>query len=64
MLWFNGRGPDERSDQLDGFMYFLAHELHKTVMEVEQMPAVEYMRWNAYFTAKRAVENLKPVSKS
>lgn len=62
MLWFNGRGPDEKSDQIDGFTYYLAHELHKTVTEVEQMPAVEYLRWNAYFTAKRAVENLKPVN--
>lgn len=63
-MWFNGRAPDERSDQIDGFTYFLAHELHKTVTEVEAMPAVEYMRWSAYFTAKRAVENLRPVNPS
>lgn len=63
MLWFNQRGPDEKSDPIDGFAYFLAHELKKTVTEVEEMPAHEYVRWNAYFTAKAAVENLKPVGR-
>jgi len=64
MLWFNGRAPDGKSETLDGFAYFLAHELHMTVKEVETMSVREYVRWNAYFTAKAAVENLKPVGPS
>lgn len=63
MLWFNGRPPDDKSDDIDGFQYFLAHQLHKTIAEVESMSVREYVRWNAYFTAKAAVENLKPVTK-
>lgn len=63
MLWFNSRPPDDKSDDIDGFQYFLAHQLHKTIAEVEAMSVREYVRWNAYFTAKAAVENLKPVTK-
>lgn len=61
MLWWNKRPPDAKSDDVDGFTYFLAHQLHRTVGEVEAMPVSEYIRWNAYFTAKHAVENLRPV---
>jgi hypothetical protein len=61
MLWLNGRGPDDRSEQVDAFAFFLAHELHMSVTEVEAMPMGEYVKWNAYFTAKKAVENLRPV---
>jgi hypothetical protein len=56
MLWFNGRPA-----KVDGFVYYLAHQLHLTVSEVEAMPHQEYLNWSAYFTAKHAVENLRPV---
>ena len=61
MLWLNKREPDAKSDDVDGFAYYLAHQLHKTIGEVEAMPSQEYVRWAAYFTAKAAVENLKPM---
>ncbi len=61
MLWAAGRGPDHKSDDLDGFAYYLAHQLHMTVTEVLAMPHREYIRWAAYFTAKHAVETMRPV---
>lgn len=58
MLGLNGR-PSE----VPTFTYQLAHELHKTVEEIENMPRSEYENWAAYFTARHALENLRPVGK-
>lgn len=58
MLWWCGR-----PSQVDGFAYYLAHQLHITVAEVHAMPHQEYVNWQAYFMAKNAVENLRPVTK-
>lgn len=62
MLWIHGRAPDEQSEPVDGFTYFLAYKLRKTIAEVEGMPHSEYVGWAAYFTAKHAVENRRPVT--
>lgn len=56
MLGLHGRPSD-----VEAFTYFLAHQLHKTVGEIEVMPRAEYVHWEAYFTVKHAVENMKPV---
>lgn len=56
MLGLNGR-----DSEIDTFVYRLAHELHKTVGEVEAMPRAEYLNWHAYFTVLSALENMKPV---
>lgn len=55
MLGLNGRPSD-----LDVFAYYLAHELHMSIGEVEAMPSSEYENWRAYFTARNACENLTP----
>lgn len=50
----------DRPSDVDVFAYFLARELGRTVAEIEDMPHAEYVNWRAYFTAKHAIENLKP----
>lgn len=58
MLALAGRGPDEKSDpDLYPFAFFLAHQLHKTITEVENMTHREFVAWHAYFEAKHAFEN-------
>lgn len=41
-------------------LYFLAHELGKTVGEIRAMPHTEYVTWQAYFKARHAIQNMKP----
>lgn len=62
MLGLNGRGTDLDGTPItvDTFAYMLAHELGRTVAEIEDMPLSEYVGWRAYFTAKNALENLTP----
>lgn len=63
MLGLSGRGTDFNGSPLevDVFAFHLAHELGRTVTEVEQMPYAEYVAWRAYFTARAALDNLRPV---
>lgn len=42
-------------------LYYLAHQLGKAVFELELMPNQEFVHWQAYFKAKHALENMKPV---
>lgn len=46
----------------DTFLYYLGLQLGKTVAELGSMDYTELVHWNAYFTAKSAIENQKPVS--
>lgn len=38
------------------FQYFLAHELKKSIVEIEQMDIVEYQRWGLFFQRKTEAE--------
>lgn len=55
MLALNG-APSE----VDAFMFHLARELGKTLAEIGEMSHEEYVLWRAYYTAKHAMENMKP----
>lgn len=39
-------------------LYLLAHELKKTVREIEQMDPDEILGWEAFFTVKPVLEDL------
>lgn len=52
MYGFHGMPTD-----VDVFAYHLAHQLKKTISDIEAMPHAEYVHWAAYFTAKHAIEN-------
>lgn len=45
----------------DTFAFFLAKELGKTVGELDVMSHAEYVRWQAYYEAKGASENMRGV---
>lgn len=63
MLGLSGRGTDLDGTPIgvDVFAFYLAHELGTTVTEVERMPHAEYIGWRAYFTARAALADLRPV---
>jgi hypothetical protein len=57
MLSLNGRPSDANA-----FLFFLATELGKTVGELEaQLSYAEFVQWQAYHTAKNAIENQRKV---
>lgn len=39
--------------------FFLAEKLHKTVAEIQQMPNMEYVRWQEYFPIKAMWQRLQ-----
>jgi len=51
MLSLNGR-----PSHLDGFLFFLGEKLGKTVTEIEEMPASEYVAWQAFYKVKAALD--------
>lgn len=56
MLGLHGREAD-----VDTFAFYLAHQLHMTVADLDHMPHAEYLGWAAYFTAKNAIETQRKV---
>lgn len=64
MLALSGRTRDFNGDpvEVEPFLFYLAERLHVSLREVEAMTAHEYLSWHAYFTAKHAAENTRPVS--
>lgn len=52
MLGLNGRHSG-----VDVFAFHLAEKLGVFVSSLDDMSHAEYVRWNAYFTAKSAIEN-------
>lgn len=48
-----------RPSDVDVFQFFLAEKLGKTVGELQEMPASEYVQWAAYYKAKNAVEGVR-----
>lgn len=48
-----------RPSEVDVFAFHLAEKLGKTVEEIDRMSAVEYLRWQAYYTAKNAIEGVR-----
>lgn len=54
MLSLHGRPSD-----VDGFRYFLAMKLGKTVAEMDLMPVAEYEGWQAYLEAYGSFTNQK-----
>jgi hypothetical protein len=50
---------NDRESHLDAFRFFLAQQLGMTVADLEaRMGHQEYLEWVAYFTAKRAMEEV------
>lgn len=45
--------------ELDGFLFYLATQLGKTVGELQDMEYSEYAQWAAYFEAKQAMEGVR-----
>lgn len=48
-----------KSAEVDGFQFFLAEKLGKTVGELQDMEYAEYTQWAAYYEAKHAIEGVR-----
>ena len=48
-----------KPSDVDAFQFFLAEKLCKTICELQDMPASEYVQWAAYYKAKTAVEGVR-----
>ena len=53
VLAFHGRPSLETP-----FLFFLAEKLGKSVGEISQLPALELVRWQAYYAARNQQEEL------
>lgn len=54
MLALNGA-----ESPLDGFRFFLAEKLGKTVGELDTMTMEEYVSWQAYYEVRNAVAGMR-----
>lgn len=54
MFSLHGRPAD-----VDAFQFHLAEKLGRTVGELADLPYDEYVGWQAYFTAKAAIEGTR-----
>lgn len=48
-------GPDG-TEPVDAFLFFLAEKLGCGVWQLDDMPAVELVRWRSYYTVKHQQE--------
>lgn len=44
---------------VDSFAFYLADRLGKTLAELDEMPAAEYLAWSSYHKVKQAQEDLQ-----
>lgn len=58
MLGLHGR---PNPDGVNVGAYDLAYRLKMTLDEVRAMPSADYVGWQAYFTARHAMESKSPV---
>lgn len=49
----------DRPSEVDPWRYFLALELGKFPHELDDMPYSDYVNFQAYFTAKHAIESTR-----
>lgn len=47
-----------KPSEIDGFLFFLAEKLSKTITELLSLPAVEIMQWRSYYAVKHQAEEL------
>lgn len=56
-MFFASVGAEEGAG-VDLFAFFLAEKLGKTLADLDDMPAIEYARWQSYYKVKQQQEEL------